>query len=346
MLEILRGRAGEPVTYVELQSAGIEFPGSVVSELELAGVQIDRCETTGPEGQTVRAVRLPGVPAADAAGRPVTEVGGEAGAPRDTAGPDWDEMRVYRGSLWLALETAWAEMRHRGGGAPLAGHARSLAPRRPTSRMLLPVAVVVALAATAAVVVAGLSGSDARQRSVTHERAGAATSAHALPTRSAPRRQTATSTTRARPSSPRISAAAGQQGSSSSLSEASHSVSSAGTGVPAQSTEYRADTPSGAVQAFYEAAAHHRYGSAWALADANMRNQLEGYARFADQMSSVRSITFHRAQMVGGSRAGVAKVNVQTTSVQSRRMRECGGSVRTVRSHTGWLLDGVSISCS
>jgi hypothetical protein len=100
------------------------------------------------------------------------------------------------------------------------------------------------------------------------------------------------------------------------------------------------------VQAFYEAAAQHRYSSAWALADANMRSQLEGYVRFADQMSSVRSITFHRAEMLGGTRADVARVGVQTTSVERTRRRRCGGSVRTVRSTSGWLLDGISISCS
>jgi hypothetical protein len=55
------------VPYVDLHAAGIEFPGSVVTELELAGVQIDRCETAGPAGRAVRAVRLPGA-AAEAAG--------------------------------------------------------------------------------------------------------------------------------------------------------------------------------------------------------------------------------------------------------------------------------------
>jgi hypothetical protein len=336
------------VTYVDLHSAGIEFPGSVISELELAGVQIDRCETTGPEGRTVRAVRLPGA-AAGAAGRPPTNLERETAVPPDAAGPDWDEVRVYRGSLWLALETAWAELRHRGGGMRLAGNARSVGLRRPISRIMLPLAALVALAATTAVVVAGISGNNGHQRLVSHDHPRAATSAHAGPTRSAAQRQRATASASTHARSPRISAAAASpRASTSSLSEASHSGSSSGAtaGVPAQSTEYRANTPSAAVQAFYEAAAHHRYGSAWALADANMRSQLEGYARFADQMSSVRSITFHRAETVGASGTGVAKVGVQTTSVQNARRRECGGSVRAVRSTAGWLLDGISISCS
>lgn len=56
---ILSRRAGHPVTYAELQSAGIEFPANLVAELELAGVEIDRCYSAGSGGQVVRAVRLP-----------------------------------------------------------------------------------------------------------------------------------------------------------------------------------------------------------------------------------------------------------------------------------------------
>src|SRR5881227_1527289 len=59
LLEILRRHPGEAVTYVDLQSAGIEFPASVVAELELAGVQIDRSQSGGPGGRPLRAVRLP-----------------------------------------------------------------------------------------------------------------------------------------------------------------------------------------------------------------------------------------------------------------------------------------------
>ena len=42
LLSILRARAGEPVTYSELQKAGIEFPASVVAELEVSGIEIER----------------------------------------------------------------------------------------------------------------------------------------------------------------------------------------------------------------------------------------------------------------------------------------------------------------
>ena len=59
LLSILSGRAGEPVTYTELRDAGIEFPAGLIAELELAGVEIDRCRVAVPGGRPIRAVRLP-----------------------------------------------------------------------------------------------------------------------------------------------------------------------------------------------------------------------------------------------------------------------------------------------
>lgn len=56
---MLRSRAGEPVTYAELQDAGIEFPASLISELELAGIEVERCHRARPGERPVRAVRLP-----------------------------------------------------------------------------------------------------------------------------------------------------------------------------------------------------------------------------------------------------------------------------------------------
>jgi hypothetical protein len=45
----LRRAVGQPVSYDELRDAGIEFPASVVSELELAGLPVERCYE-GPLG--------------------------------------------------------------------------------------------------------------------------------------------------------------------------------------------------------------------------------------------------------------------------------------------------------
>lgn len=58
LLAVLRARDGAPVSYKELRQAGIEFPASVVSELELAGVAVDHCHTRDTAGQRQVAVRL------------------------------------------------------------------------------------------------------------------------------------------------------------------------------------------------------------------------------------------------------------------------------------------------
>lgn len=42
LLERLRQAVGQPVAFAELRSGGIDFPAAVVSELELAGYEINR----------------------------------------------------------------------------------------------------------------------------------------------------------------------------------------------------------------------------------------------------------------------------------------------------------------
>jgi hypothetical protein len=61
----------------------------------------------------------------------------------------------------------------------------------------------------------------------------------------------------------------------------------------------------------------------------------------------VRSITFHRAQVViSGGEGSAATVAVQTTAVLLDRTEQCGGTVRLVKSpQASWLLDGISINC-
>jgi serine/threonine protein kinase len=108
-------------------------------------------------------------------------------------------------------------------------------------------------------------------------------------------------------------------------------------------------TPPAAVEAFYGHAARHEYTAAWGLADANMRNQLAGFDSFRAQQSSVRSITFRRAQTLagGGASASSATVALETTAVLADRTEQCGGTARLVRSATaGWLLDRISINCT
>jgi serine/threonine protein kinase len=105
-------------------------------------------------------------------------------------------------------------------------------------------------------------------------------------------------------------------------------------------------TPAGAVEQFYTDAAAHRYGEAWALADQNLRGELGGYTAFTNEMSSVRSITFHTAQVVSGGSSSAATVALRTTSVQTDRTQQCAGTAQEVRAGGGWLVDRVSVSCS
>lgn len=61
LLETLRRAAGTPVSYAALRDAGVEFPASVASELELAGIEIEHCHVTaepGEAGERVPALRL------------------------------------------------------------------------------------------------------------------------------------------------------------------------------------------------------------------------------------------------------------------------------------------------
>jgi hypothetical protein len=58
LLEALRRAAGAPVSYAQLQEVGVEFPASVVSELELAGVTIERRHANARGARRLVGVRL------------------------------------------------------------------------------------------------------------------------------------------------------------------------------------------------------------------------------------------------------------------------------------------------
>lgn len=55
---MLRRAAGAPVSYAQLHHAGIEFPASVVSELELAGLGVERCHVHARGERQLVGVRL------------------------------------------------------------------------------------------------------------------------------------------------------------------------------------------------------------------------------------------------------------------------------------------------
>lgn len=175
------------------------------------------------------------------------------------------------------------------------------------------------------------SGSRQIASARTHKAKGAA--------RSNPHRQTNTARTTP-PSRPQTSALGTGPAAASNPSVASPGA------VASEASDYGATTPTAAVQAFYEAAAHHDYAVAWALADANMRNEVDGYSAFQYQMSSVRSITFHRAETIAGSNPDTATVSLETTAVQTDRTQQCSGTARTLRTNAGWVLNGISINCS
>lgn len=58
VVEMLRRAAGAPVTFAELHDAGIEFPASVVAELELAGVAVERRQVDARGARPLSGVRL------------------------------------------------------------------------------------------------------------------------------------------------------------------------------------------------------------------------------------------------------------------------------------------------
>jgi serine/threonine protein kinase len=248
--------------------------------------------------------------------------------------------------------------------------ARPGAPRRPSR--LAPLLAAAAVLAVAGVITAvllsagrpGRSGARIPAASRTRAGAGATHSSHASQATHSSR----TSLTSTRASQTSTGSTSTHTSTSSATSTASHTASTpaAGTGTASGSTPgartgskkahgrgasaspgaNASSTPAGIVQQFYTAAAAHRYPEAWSLADANMQSQLGGYAAFQNQMSAVRSITFHQAREVSGAGSDTATVALRTTSVQRDGTQQCAGTARTVRSGGSWLLDGISISCS
>lgn len=299
VLEMLARRPGEPVTYDELRDAGIELPASVISEIELAGIEIDRCHVVH-EGRRVMAVKLPPSLAPSPLTPPPLE-------PPPQSAPE-----------------ALGPIEH-----PPPSESASLAPivvyRRRNMRLLAPLGLLAVAAVIAVVVVVATSNGQAqpqrgaRTAGVTHaaarsRRHGAGARTHASHQSAHPAHKT------------------------------SSKARTSGTAAPAGDTSAGSNLPGAAVLAFYEEAAQHRYASAWALADPNMRAEVGGYADFEAQMTPVRAITFHELETLERT-SSFATVAVRTTSVQSTGAEQCAGTVRTVRQAGAWLLDGISIHC-
>lgn len=227
LLEVLRRAGGEPVSYSELNDAGVEFPASVVSELELAGVAVERCLGREPGPRRLLGVRLPpaaapdpGPVAAGAASRPIARVPRRVG---------WAPVHLYRaGAARTLLEGALV-------GAPrLVGTgrrwARRAAPRRPAvgGRMLAPLALLAAVGVAVAVVVSAMPASGGQH--VRAARAGDYATAIARLEVIAVRAERALATKAARTGMPSTSA-----GSTSTTSTATRST----TSRPTHSTQAR-----------------------------------------------------------------------------------------------------------
>jgi eukaryotic-like serine/threonine-protein kinase len=106
-----------------------------------------------------------------------------------------------------------------------------------------------------------------------------------------------------------------------------------------------ADSPEGAVQAFYGRAAKHRYEEAWALAAPSLRSQLQGFAAFRSQFSTVRSIRFGRAETVRRS-ADAATVAIATTTRHTSKVDRCAGTVDTTPAEGGgWVVTHLAVGC-
>lgn len=154
MLDGLRRAAGGPVSFDELREAGVEFPASVVSELELAGVALERCYAgAGGHGRIV-GVRLD--PARDPGREP--DVSADPGAPGPT-----ESIRIYRSSAIPALAAGLlalpsdlsSSVRRRRGPDRVA-----------PARLMAPVALLLGAVGLAALVAVAVSGGT-RQRQPT-----------------------------------------------------------------------------------------------------------------------------------------------------------------------------------
>jgi hypothetical protein len=136
VVEMLRRAAGAPVTYAELHDAGIEFPASVIAELELAGVAVERLQVVARGARPLSGVRLD---------------------------PERDAHSAVAGGAPEELPVGGRLLRSRAGSRLTA----RVAPGRARARWLFGVAAVAALGAVVAAFVLG----QPQQRPPTQHRA-------------------------------------------------------------------------------------------------------------------------------------------------------------------------------
>jgi hypothetical protein len=203
LLGELRCAAGRPVSFDELRLAGVEYPAGVVSELELAGVGLERCYARTGGGRRAVGVRLD--PDRDPVSAP--DVGQRH--PPETRpveqSTSWSSPRVYRGSLLPAVAAAllglpsrissqvWGALRRvvgaatfwrpaaaprteapdvsdAGAGAVATDGAVDAVPRPVAGRLVALLALVVAAGVLAAVVAVALAPSAGHRHPITARR--------------------------------------------------------------------------------------------------------------------------------------------------------------------------------
>ena len=182
--------------------------------------------------------------------------------------------------------------------------------RRPTARVLAPLAL---LAAAAAVVAVLLLARDPAPRS----RAAAMATATATATSEATEEATPAGTAQATPEA---------------------------TAEPA--AKPRALSPSATVRAFYERAAEDDFAGAWRLAGPGMRAVYGGSrTEFARQLGSLERIEFQELATEGRS-GSTATVRVRTVATHTDRVDRCSGTLRTVRAGGRWQVEPAGLSCN
>ncbi len=97
LLELLRRKQGTAVSFAELQRAGIEFPASVVAELELAGAAVERRPVV-VDGASSPGVRLKPEPRPEPQFAPLATEGPEPSLNVEQGRP----ARLPSGPRWLA----------------------------------------------------------------------------------------------------------------------------------------------------------------------------------------------------------------------------------------------------
>ena len=150
LLDVLRRACGERVSYEELRGAGVEYPASVVSELELAGLPLERCS----EGSSA-ACRLPRRPFDERCDElPHRVPGGRRRGHGPTVLPDGPARAIAGIDIASAGRVVFERTRH--ALARLVRHApvaREAAGRAASARRLAPGALIAAGAAVAAITI-------------------------------------------------------------------------------------------------------------------------------------------------------------------------------------------------